>query len=301
VTVALGATNLPGLPLLRRGKVRDTYDLGDGRLLMVATDRISAFDVVLPQPIPLKGTVLTRLSRFWFARTREIVPNHLLTADVTEFPAALAPYRDQLAGRAMLVRRAERIDVECVVRGYLAGSAWAEYRASGTVGGEALPAGLRQAARLPAPIFTPAAKSDVGHDITIATDELARLVGPDLARRLEETSRALYGAAVAHARKRGIILADTKFEFGFIDGELTVIDELLTPDSSRFWEAAAYEPGRDQPSFDKQPVRDWLERSGWNKQPPAPDLPDDVVRATTARYVAAYERLTGESLPEARG
>jgi phosphoribosylaminoimidazole-succinocarboxamide synthase len=286
---------LTGLALFRRGKVRDTYCLGDD-LLMVASDRISAFDVILPTPIPNKGVVLTQLSRFWFDLTRGIAPNHLITATSTGFPPELAELRTLLAGRAMLVRQAERIDVECVVRGYLSGTAWLEYRQVESVGGEAMPAGLRHADRFPRPIFTPAIKNDSGHDQNISVAQLRDAVGSDLAGRLETTSLALYEFAAAHALRRGVILADTKFEFGWIDGELCLIDELLTPDSSRFWDAASYEPGRDQPSFDKQFVRNWLIATGWNKEPPAPALPPDVVAGTVARYLEAYERLTGSPL-----
>ncbi len=288
-------TALGDLPLFRRGKVRDTYELGE-LLLIVATDRISAFDVVLPTPIPSKGAVLTQLSRFWFEQIRDFVPTHFVTATFAEYPDVLKPYRAEIAGRSMLVRKAERIDVECVVRGYLAGSAWAEYRRDGTVAGERLPAGLRQADRLPEPIFTPAIKNDAGHDVNISNAELARLVGEDLARRLAETSLQIYRFAADLALRRGIIVADTKFEFGWIDGELAVIDELLTPDSSRFWDASIYDPGQDQPSFDKQFVRDWLIASGWNKEPPAPELPRDVVAGTAARYHEAFKRLTGTPL-----
>ena len=295
MTAVVSSIDLAGLPLYRRGKVRDTYDLGDV-LLMVATDRISAFDVVLPTPIPGKGAVLTQLSRFWFEQTSGLVPNHLVSADLNDFPPALRGHGATLLGRAMLVRKAERIDVECVVRGYLAGSAWAEYQAGGTVAGEALPAGLRQGEKLSAPLFTPAVKHDDGHDVTIPPDELAAIVGLDLARRLEEASRDLYQLGSEFALRRGLILADTKFEFGFVDGELLVIDELLTPDSARFWDAAGYQPGGDQPSIDKQFVRDWLVRSGWNREPPGPELPPDVVAGTTSRYLEAYERLTGSPL-----
>jgi phosphoribosylaminoimidazole-succinocarboxamide synthase len=288
-------TALPGLPLFRRGKVRDSYVVGED-LLMVATDRLSAFDVILPTPIPDKGVVLTQLSRFWFDLTTSIVPNHVISAAVDEFPEALAAYRTDLGGRSMHVRRAERIDVECVVRGYLAGTAWAEYREHSTLAGEPLPAGLRKSDRFTPPLFTPAIKNDAGHDQNISIAELRSLVGGELAERLEATSLALYEFAANHALQRGIILADTKFEFGWIDGELRLIDEILTPDSSRFWDASGYEPGRDQPSFDKQFVRDWLSQTGWNKEPPAPSLPPDVVSGTVARYHEAYERLTGSPL-----
>jgi len=284
-------SDLPGIPLLFRGKVRDIYDLGD-RLLLVATDRISAFDVVLPTGIPGKGALLTQLSAFWFEATRGLVPNHLVTARVEEFPEPLPRLAEQLRSRAMLVRRAQRIDVECVVRGYLAGSAWAEYRKSGTVAGLHLPAGLRESERLPEPVFTPATKASSGHDQNISVAELRDQVGADLARKLEECSLALYRFAHERALARGIILADTKFEFGWLGGEVILIDEALTPDSSRFWSAADYRVGQSQPSFDKQYVRDWLEASGWNKEPPAPALPPEVVQRTAEKYREAYERLT---------
>ncbi|MCC6790499.1 MAG: phosphoribosylaminoimidazolesuccinocarboxamide synthase [Thermomicrobiales bacterium] len=295
MTALLQSLSFPQLELFRRGKVRDTYVVDDA-LLMIATDRISAFDVVLPTPIPRKGIVLTQLSRFWFDLTRNTVPNHLITADITKFPEELRELGPQLAGRSMLVKRAERIDIECVVRGYLAGSAWNEYRSSGTVAGETLPAGLQQAAQLPEPIFTPAAKNDTGHDVNISIAELRRQVGRELADQLEDASQKIYLLASEFAARRGIIIADTKFEFGFIDGQLCLIDELLTPDSSRFWEAAGYEPGHDQASFDKQFVRNWLESTGWDKTPPGPELPDDVVAGTASRYHEAFKRITGAPL-----
>lgn len=288
-------TDLP-LPRFGTGKVRDTYDLGD-RLLMVTTDRLSAFDCVLPNGIPGKGRVLTRLSAFWFGRTGEIVPNHLLSADVADLPEAARPHAEELADRFMIVRKAQRIDYECVVRGYLAGSAWQEYQESGAVCGVRLPAGLRQADKLPEPIFTPATKSDSGHDINISLDEMKRVIGEVLGQTLAETSIAVYRAAASYALDRGIIIADTKMEFGLLDSRLLLIDELLTPDSSRFWALSEYQPGGSPPSFDKQYVRDWLERSGWNKQPPAPELPPDVVAGTATRYREALEWLTGERAP----
>lgn len=296
---AILTTDLPGLALFRRGKVRDTYRLSDDLLLFVTTDRISAFDVVMPNGIPDKGKVLTGLSRFWFDRLRALVPNHLVSCDVADLPPTLAAQRDMLDGRVMIGRTAERIDIECVARGYLAGSGWAEYRRSGTVAGYDLPAGLTESAQLPRPLFTPALKNDAGHDENITVARLVEVVGADLARALERKTLTLYAEACEYAAARGIILADTKFEFGFIDGELALIDELLTPDSSRFWDVHTYEPGRPQASMDKQPLRDWLEASGWNKQPPAPALPPEVVEATQARYLRAYERLTGHTL--ARG
>ena len=294
---ALLTTELPGLTLFRRGKVRDTYRLTDDLLLFVTTDRISAFDVVMPNGIPDKGKVLTGMSRFWFDRLRDLVPNHLVSSDVADLPLTLAAQRDMLAGRIMIGRRAERIDIECVARGYLAGSGWAEYRRTGAVAGYDLPAGLTESAQLPRPLFTPALKNDDGHDENITVARLVELTGPDLARDLERKTLTLYAEASAYAAARGIILADTKFEFGYIDARLSLIDELLTPDSSRFWDMQTYEPGRPQASMDKQPLRDWLEASGWNKQPPAPTLPPEVVDATRVRYLRAYERLTGNALP----
>jgi phosphoribosylaminoimidazole-succinocarboxamide synthase len=289
--VPLLRTEIEGLPLVHRGKVRETYEVDDRHLLLVATDRLSAFDVVFDQPIPDKGAVLTRLSAWWFAELAPLGRSHFISAETDRLPEpARTP---ELAGRSMLVRRAERVDAECVVRGYLAGSGWAEYRRDGRVGGHALPEGLREADRLPEPIFTPSTKAEVGHDENITRDQLADLVGADLARQLEERSLALYRDGARRAEAVGLILADTKFEFGWIDGELAVIDEVLTPDSSRFWDAARYAPGSSPPSFDKQYVRDFVADSGWNKEPPAPPLPDEVVAGTRERYVAAYERLTG--------
>ena len=287
-------TELP-LPRFGTGKVRDTYDLGD-RLLMVTTDRISAFDSVLPNGIPGKGEVLTRLSAFWFDRTRELVPNHLISTDIADLPDAVQTQRGQLAGRSMIVRKAKRIDFECVVRGYLAGSGWQEYQQSGTVCGVALPKGLRQADELPEPIFTPARKNDAGHDENISLEEMKNDVGEDLGQALAESSIAIYRAAASYALDRGIIIADTKMEFGLLDNHLLLIDELLTPDSSRFWAVGDYVPGVSPPSFDKQYLRDWLERSGWNKHPPAPQLPPEVVAGTATRYREALEWLTGETL-----
>jgi len=298
LTTALSEIQISGLKRFRRGKVRDTYDLGD-RLLMVASDRMSAFDVVLPDAIPDKGAVLTQLSRFWFDRTGDVVPNHLISTDVADLPEEVQAAQEVLRNRFMIVKKAERIDIECVVRGYLAGSGWAEYRKSGTVCGERLPEGLTESARLPEPIFTPAAKVDEGHDENISYGKMKEIVGRDLAERLKDASMRLYAHAEEHARTRGIIIADTKFEFGLVDGELIVIDEVLTPDSSRFWEAAQYEAGRSQASFDKQPLRDWLEQSGWDKTPPGPPLPPEIIAETTARYRKAYELITGTELPSA--
>jgi phosphoribosylaminoimidazole-succinocarboxamide synthase len=284
---------MPRADLHARGKVRDIFEAGDD-LLMVATDRISAFDVVLPQAIPDKGRVLTGLSLFWFDRTSHLVANHLITADATAFPDPFGDDLEWLAGRAMQVRRAEVVPIECVARGYLSGSGWKEYRGSGRVCGVALPKGLVESDRLPEPIFTPATKEATGHDINISLDEMAERVGRGLAERLKELTLTLYEFAAARALERGIMLADTKFEFGFAEGELLLIDEVLTPDSSRFWPADRYEPGHPQPSFDKQYVRDWLDASGWDHEPPPPDLPDEVIEQTAARYREAYERITAE-------
>lgn len=289
--MTLTTTHLEGLDLVHRGKVRETYRVDGDHLLLVATDRLSAFDVVFDQPIPDKGAVLTRLSAWWFDQLAPLGRSHFVSADPADLPEpARAP---ELADRSMLVRRAERVDAECVVRGYLAGSGWAEYGRSGAVCGHSLPAGLREADRLPEPIFTPSTKAEVGHDENISREQLADLVGTDLARQLEERSIALYVEGARRAEAVGLILADTKFEFGFIDGELAVIDEVLTPDSSRFWDADRYAPGSSPPSFDKQFVRDFVAASGWNREPPAPLLPDEVIAGTRERYVAAYERLTG--------
>lgn len=276
-----------------RGKVRDIY-AADGGLLLVASDRISAFDVVLPKPIPDKGRVLTGLSLFWFERTGDIVPNHLLTADLHRFPSPLCD-DTELAGRAMLVKRAEVIQVECVARGYLSGSGWKQYVADGAVCGVPLPPGLVESDRLPEPIFTPTTKATEGHDLPLTMEEAVGVVGRGLAERLRELTIALYERGAEIALERGIIVADTKFEFGFCQGEIVLIDEVLTPDSSRFWPADRYRPGGAQPSFDKQFVRDWLDTSGWDHEPPAPELPEEIVEQTAARYREAYERLTGES------
>jgi phosphoribosylaminoimidazole-succinocarboxamide synthase len=277
-----------------RGKVRDIYEVDDSHLLMVTSDRISAFDVVLPTPIPDKGRVLTGLSLFWFERTAGLVPNHLVAADVDAFPPAFREHRDELAGRSMLVRRAEMIPVECVARGYLSGSGWKEYRASGSVCGIALPTGLRESDRLPEPIFTPATKAETGHDENISLELAGELVGEGLAERLKEFTLSLYELGAELTAKRGVLLADTKFEFGFVDGEITLCDEVMTPDSSRFWPADGYRPGGAQASFDKQYVRDWLDDVGWNHEPPAPDLPPGIVAQTSQRYAEAYDRITGE-------
>src|SRR5947209_4229190 len=283
---------LPGVPLFRRGKVREMYDLGDGLLLMVASDRVSAFDVVMDEPIPGKGAVLTALSAFWFRKTADLLPNHLISDSVNDLPAHLREQEPSIAGRWLLVQRAERIDIECVVRGYLAGSGWAEYQRLGTVAGEPLPVGLVESQRLAAPIFTPAIKAESGHDENISRAQLASIVGAQRAALLEALSIRLYDAGADHAASRGLLLADTKFEFGVLHGEIILIDEALTPDSSRYWPADQYTPGGPQPSYDKQFLRDFLEKSGWNKSPPPPPLPQDVVAGTASRYAEALRRLT---------
>ena len=290
---ALQETNFPGLKLFARGKVRDIYDLGD-QLLIVATDRLSAFDVVMPTPIPDKGKVLTQISLFWFDLLKDVVPNHVLRAD--NFPAPFATYGDQIAGRSMLVRKTQPLPIECVVRGYLSGSGWKEYSATGEVCGIALPAGLRESDKLPEPIFTPATKATSGHDENISFDHAAYLIGRPLAETVRAVSLEIYNRAAAYAAPRGVILADTKFEFGQLDNELVWIDEALTPDSSRFWPASQYRPGGPQPSFDKQFVRDYLEGIRWRKTPPAPELPPDVVARTRAKYREAFRLLTGRDL-----
>jgi phosphoribosylaminoimidazole-succinocarboxamide synthase len=280
-----------GLEVFRRGKVRDTFQLGDGTLLMVATDRISAFDVVLPTPIPDKGRVLTQMSRWWFGHTESVVPNHLLADD--QLPEDVPA---DWADRTMHVRRAQRIDIECVVRGFISGSGWKEYKQSGTLAGEQMPAGLQESSRLAAPRFTPAMKNDEGHDVNISRAQLASLVGRELAEQLESVSLRLFDRATAQCESAGIYLADTKFEFGFIDGTLTLIDEVFTPDSSRFWEISEWSEGKAIPSFDKQFVRDFLETLDWDKTPPGPELPDDVVRGTAERYREAARRICGITL-----
>ncbi len=289
-------TFFPDLSLLRRGKVRDVYAVDGDTLLIVATDRISAFDVVLPNAIPDKGRILTALSLFWFDLIRDIVPNHLITADVARYPAPLRKYAGDLHGRSMLVRRAHVIPFECVARGYLAGSGWKEYQKTGAVCGVPLPAGLREAQKLPQPIFTPATKAETGHDQNVSESEMAKAVGAELTARLRELTLAVYSRAADYAAIRGIIIADTKFEFGRVGGEILLVDEVLTPDSSRFWPSTDYAPGKSPASFDKQYVRDYLETLPWNKQPPAPPLPPEVVRRTTEKYLEAYRLLTGKSL-----
>jgi phosphoribosylaminoimidazole-succinocarboxamide synthase len=281
------------LPVFSRGKVRDTFDLGD-RLLMVATDRVSAFDVVMPNGIPDKGTILTQMSLWWFRQTSRICPNHL--DPEASWPEAVADRRSLWEPRAMLVRRARRVDIECVVRGYLAGSGLKEYRAEGTLAGVPLPPGLVESDRLPEPQFTPSTKNDSGHDENISIAQMADMVGTELTEELRRTSLDLYSAAAATALERGVILADTKLEFGFIDGRLHLIDECFTPDSSRYWDAETYRPGESQPSMDKQFLRDWLETLDWDKRPPAPALPEDVIAGTRERYLLAYRRITGSDL-----
>lgn len=276
-----------------RGKVRDLYDLGD-RLLLVASDRISAFDVVLPDPIPYKGEVLTRLSLFWFDLLAGVVQNHLISADVADLPPEFAEHAEHLRGRFMLVHKAEVFPVECIVRGYLAGSGWKEYQRTATVCGIGLPGGLRESEQLTSPLFTPSTKAEAGaHDENISFEEMSTIVGVDVAERLRELSLSVYSAARDHAARKGIIIADTKFEFGRVRGQITLVDEVLTPDSSRFWPADTYAPGHGQPSFDKQYVRDWLEESGWDKTSPPPRLPAEVIEATSAKYIQAYELITG--------
>ncbi|HTO87455.1 MAG TPA: phosphoribosylaminoimidazolesuccinocarboxamide synthase [Thermoanaerobaculia bacterium] len=287
-------TSLGGVPRWKKGKVRDVYDLGD-RLLLVATDRLSAFDVVLPTGIPGKGVVLTQMSLFWFQLLADVVPNHVVTADVGEYPSELRPFREQLEGRSMIVLKTDVLPVECVVRGYLVGSGWKDYRATGSVCGIALPPGLRESDRLEPPIFTPATKAETGHDENIPYRTMAETVGGDRADEARRVSLTIYARARAHAEARGIILADTKFEFGVRDGRLVWIDEALTPDSSRFWPKDGYAPGRAQPSFDKQFVRDYLETLRWDKRPPGPELPPAVVSRTLEKYVEAFERLRGEA------
>ena len=288
-------TELPGIERHAQGKVRDVYRV-DGQLLIVATDRISAFDYILPTGIPDKGKVLTQLSIFWFEFLRDVTPTHFLTANVDEYPAALRQFRGQLEGRSMLVKRAQMVEVECVARGYLAGSGWKEYQAQGTVCGIPLPAGLRESDRLPAPIFTPSTKATSGHDENISFEAMGSLVGAELSAGLRDLTLRIYSRAAAYAETKGVIIADTKFEFGFVDGELVLGDEVLTPDSSRFWPADSYRPGGPQLSYDKQYVRDYLESIHWNKKPPAPPLPDDVADKTSEKYRQAYRVLTGKEL-----
>ena len=290
-------TSIPDLQLVKRGKVRDVYALGDERLLIVATDRISAFDCVLPTPIELKGAVLTALSRFWFEKLAHIVPNHLLTTDIDRMPEIIRRHSQELAGRSMLVRPADVFPVECVVRGYLAGSGWKDYQRTGEVCGHRLPAGLREAEELPEPIFTPSTKAEQGHDENISENRVREILGEETTKVLRDASLRLYSEARDYARGRGIMIADTKFEFGRdASGQIILVDEALTPDSSRFWPCEGYQPGRSQPSFDKQFVRDYLETLNWDKRPPAPSIPSQVAEATTARYLDAHRLLTGNDL-----
>ena len=287
--------DLPGVKKLRSGKVREIFDLGD-RLLLVASDRISAFDVIMPNGIPRKGEVLTQISHFWFAKFASLVPNHLLAGANDPLPEILRPFAGKLARRSMIVKKAKPLAIECIVRGYLSGSGWKEYKKSQTVCGIRLPAGLAESAELPEPIFTPSTKAEAGHDENISFDEACKITGTELATQARDLSLKIYQAARDYARQRGIIIADTKFEFGLDNGKLILIDEVLTPDSSRFWPADQYQPGRGQPSFDKQFVRDYLETLNWNKTPPGPVLPPEVVAKTSAKYLEAYERLTGKPL-----
>lgn len=288
-------SSLPGLVRRARGKVRDIYEVGND-LLIITTDRISAFDYILPVAIPRKGEVLNRISLFWFDRFRDLIPNHVITASVDNYPRELAPFRDELIGRSVLVKRADMIQVECVARGYVSGSGWKEYQSQGTICGIPLPRGLRESDRLPEPIFTPATKAETGHDENVSLDYVASKIGAELARRLRDLTLEIYTRAAEYAANRGIIIADTKFEFGFIGDQLILADEVLTPDSSRFWPMDQWRPGGPQPSYDKQFVRDYLEQIRWNKQPPAPVLPEEVVRKTSEKYMEAYRLLTGRQL-----
>ncbi len=290
-------TQIAEYPLLARGKVRDMYAIDDATLLIVTTDRMSAFDVMMQEPVPFKGVVLNQLTLFWMDRFKDIVPNHLLEADVAAFPAPLAPYRDMLEGRSVLVRKAQPVPVECIVRGYLAGSGWSDYKKTGSVGGYALPSGLQESSKLDTPLFTPSTKAAPGaHDENITTAQAGELVGRDMAEAIRHLTLHMYTQACDLAEQRGIIVADTKFEFGLVDGTITLIDEVLTPDSSRFWPMRGYEPGKSQPSFDKQYLRDWLTGQHWNQTPPAPALPSAVVAETARKYREAYEILTGKTL-----
>lgn len=287
--------DLPGIPKIKQGKVREIFDLGEN-LLFIATDRISAFDVIMPNGIPRKGEVLTQISHFWFDLLEGLVSNHRAAGPDDPLPAELAPFADQLRGRSMIVKKAQPLVIECIVRGYLAGSGWSEYQKSGTVCGIALPAGLQNSSELPEPIFTPSTKADTGHDENISYEQAEKLIDPKLLKQVRDLSLKIYKRGRDHARERGIILADTKFEFGLHDGELLLIDEVMTPDSSRFWPADQYAPGRGQPSFDKQFVRDYLNTLDWGKTPPGPELPADIVTKTSAKYLEAFRRLTGRDL-----
>ncbi len=294
---AVTETDIKAYPLRSRGKVRDIYDLSPDSLLLVTTDRISAYDVIMPDPIPLKGVILNQITLFWMEMFKDMVPNHLIASDVAAFPAPLAPYAADLAGRSVVAKKAKPLPIECIVRGFITGSGLKDYQATGTVCGHALPAGLVESQILPEPIFTPSTKADLGaHDENITLDTAKEMLGSALFAKVEATSLAMYAKARDYARERGIIIADTKFEFGLIDGELILIDEVLTPDSSRFWPAEGYQAGKSQPSYDKQYLRDWLVSIGFNKQPPAPNLPQDVIAKTQEKYLAAYELLTGKKL-----
>lgn len=290
-------TEFSGLPLLSRGKVRDIYALGEDKLLIVTTDRMSAFDVVMNEPIPFKGVVLNQITLFWMDKFKDLVENHIIESDVARFPTELAPYADDLEGRAVIVKRAKPLPIECIVRGHITGSGWKDYQKTGSVCGHALPKGLLESAKLETPLFTPSTKADLGlHDENITTEKAAQLAGRDLAEQAERYSLAIFKAGREYAESRGVIIADTKFEFGVIDGRLILIDEVLTPDSSRFWPSAGYAPGKGQPSFDKQYLRDWLSAQAWNRQPPPPALPKDVIEQTQAKYLEAYRILTGRAL-----
>lgn len=288
-------TDFIKLPLHIKGKVRNVYDLGD-KLLIVVTDRISAFDVVFPNLIPNKGKVLNSISEFWFDYSKDIIDNHVITTDVSQYPEGLSQFKEELQGRAMLVKKIKMVEAECIVRGYLEGSGLKDYKETGSICGIKLPEGLKQGDKLPEPIFTPSTKASEGHDQNVSFEELCDVIGSDLANQLKEKSIALYNKASKYAESKGIILADTKFEFGFADGKLIVADEVFTPDSSRFWDMKEYEPGRPQKSFDKQFLREYLESITWDKKPPAPELPEDVIRNTELKYIEAYERLTGKKL-----
>ena len=286
-------TEISAYPLLSRGKVRDIYDVDEKTLLIVTTDRMSAFDVIMNEPIPYKGVILNQITLFWMEKFKDIIPNHLIESDVNRFPAALAPWKDELEGRAVIVRKAKPLPVECIVRGYITGSGWKDYKATGSVCGFKLPANLRESDKLEPALFTPSTKAELGkHDENISVAQAAELLGAETAAQVERTTLAIYEAGRTYAAGRGIIVADTKFEFGFIDGKLHLIDEVLTPDSSRFWPADQYKPGQGQPSFDKQYLRDWLEKQPWNKQPPPPALPEEIIKATANRYQEAYDILT---------
>ena len=286
-------TEISAFPLLSRGKVRDIYDVDEKTLLIVTTDRMSAFDVIMNEPIPYKGVILNQITLFWMEKFKDIIPNHLIESDVNRFPAALAPWKDELEGRAVIVRKAKPLPVECIVRGYITGSGWKDYKGTGSVCGYKLPANLRESDKLEPALFTPSTKAELGkHDENISVAQAAELLGAETAAQVERTTLAIYEAGRTYAAGRGIIVADTKFEFGFIDGKLHLIDEVLTPDSSRFWPANQYQPGQGQPSFDKQYLRDWLEKQPWNKQPPPPALPEEIIKATANRYQEAYDILT---------